>query len=667
MKTQKHIFRRTKRAAAAACSVTAVMLIITILASVGEGGHPAFLGIGVLLSVGAGVFLMADISFGKLLTAVFAAVLPAASFAAAEYYSHVISDLTVMIILLNLIFFYLLYGLFAFLAGSIRVGFGIATLVPMLFGLANYFVVSFRGHPIVPWDFLSFGTAMSVADQYTFELHWRQAFVLFAYIWIILIASRSRVTFRFGKVRAVAFLMSVFLMAGYLSGIQKSDVQSFFGMDTTLFTLNVLYRNNGLAAAFLANLRFLNLPEPDGYSVKAVTELMEQSTGDTEGSSGSISAVSVNDQTDVLQYPNIIVIMNEAFSDLSVWGDFETSEEVMPFFQMMQEEGIGGELYVSVKGGNTANTEFEFLTGDTMGFLPAGSIPYQQYISESMPSMAGYLKSLGFDTLAIHPYNRSGWDRDKVYEYFDFDRFLDIQSFDNPHRMRGYVSDRAAFDKIIEQYELKEENSRMFVFEVTMQNHGSYSKESPDFTSYVKLPEVTDKTTSVQATEKYLTLMNESDRALQDLILYFEEQEEPVVVVMFGDHQPSDYITNVIRRICGVEEPETLEEIQQGYRVPFLIWSNQGLDHAYYDGISVNYLGGILMEAAGIPLTGYQNYLMELMETFPIINGNVFCDSDGTFHSYDEDEYTDLLNEYKMLQYNHLVDTDHRQDSFFGG
>ena len=67
------------------------------------------------------------------------------------------------------------------------------------------------------------------------------------------------------------------------------------------------------------------------------------------------------------QQPNIVVIMDEAFSDLSVWGDFETSEEVMPYFKMMQQEAVGGEVYVSVKGGNTANTEFEFLTGDTMG------------------------------------------------------------------------------------------------------------------------------------------------------------------------------------------------------------------------------------------------------------------------------------------------------------
>ena len=140
-----------------------------------------------------------------------------------------------------------------------------------------------------------------------------------------------------------------------------------------------------------------------------------------------------------------------------------------------------------------------------------------------------------------------------------------------------------------------------------------------------------------------------------------------MVVLMFGDHQPSDYITNVIQRICGVNSDETLDYEQQGYRVPFMIWSNYGLEHQYYDGISVNYLGGILLEHSGIPLTGYQSFLKDLMETLPVVNGNVYRDSEGTFYTYSSDKYSELLNEYKILQYNHLVDKKNRDNTFFGG
>ncbi len=669
MKTKKSFICWERKRAAAAIALAAAMLVIMGLAIAGEGVVGSYVALAVFLSLAAGFFVLLDFSYGKIISAVCYILLPFAALAALEYYTHVITDLTLPILILNLLFFYLLYGLCALAFGSVRLGFRIATLVPMIWGLANYFVVSFRGTPIVPWDLLSIGTAMSVADNYEYTLSWRCAFVLIAFVWIILIASKSSVRFGHWRTRLAGGLVCLVLLCFYVTGIQKTEVQSFFGMDTVLFTLNVLYRNNGIAGAFLGNLRYLNIEEPSGYSVERAEEiaeacLSEDIQGLTEGALESGDPAD-EDGMDTEAYPNIIVIMDEAFSELSVWGDFETSEEVMPFFRMMQEEGIGGELYVSVKGGNTANTEFEFLTGDTMAFLPTGSIPYQQYISSEMPSLVSHLESLGYDTLAIHPYNRSGWDRDEVYDYFGFDEFLDVTAFDNPHRMRGYVSDRAAFEKIIEQFELKGD-SPLFTFEVTMQNHGGYSKESPDFTSYITLPEVEDKTTSVLATEKYLTLMNETDNALQELILYLQEQEEPVVVVMFGDHQPSDYITNVIRRICGVQEEETLEYAEQGYRVPFLIWSNYGLAHTYYDGISVNYLSGLVLDAAGVPQTGYQKYLSNLMETLPVINGMVYQDSSGTFYNLEDETYGGLLSEYQTLQYNHLVDKKHRMDVFFG-
>ena len=113
--------------------------------------------------------------------------------------------------------------------------------------------------------------------------------------------------------------------------------------------------------------------------------------------------------------PNIIVIMNEAFSDLSVLGDFKTNIDYMPNMRQMMKEYGGGNLMVSVKGGNTANTEYEFLAGDTMAFLPEGSVVYQQFIHDNVPALPSYLAGLGYDTIAIHPYNASGWERDKVY------------------------------------------------------------------------------------------------------------------------------------------------------------------------------------------------------------------------------------------------------------
>lgn len=686
MNKKKSIFIWNRKQAAAAIVATAAILILTAFTAYGSGMDTLGITLGVLLGIAAGAFVLLNIRFGKILSAMLYLVLPLAVVCALENYTHVITDLAPLILVLNLLFFYVLYGLLTALTGSVRMGFRLATLVPMLFGLTNYFVVSFRGSPIVPWDLLSFGTAASVADNYEFVLSWKAFYSVLAFIWMILLSSKSTVRLGRKKLRVISIAAYAALMFLYVGEIQNSAVQSFFGMDTTLFTLNVLYRNNGIAAAFLGNLRFLNIEQPSGYSVDKVEALMKQVEVDEQGEEDAKNEPETDAQGETVQatqaetnataeteapasseqYPNIVVIMNEAFSDLSVWGDFVTSEEVMPFFKSLQQEAVGGELYVSVKGGNTANTEFEFLTGDTMGFLPKGSIPYQQYINDETPSLASYLKTLGYSTTAIHPYNRTGWDRDTVYEKFGFDEFLDKDSFSSPYRLRGYISDKSAFDKIREQFSIKGDDERKFIFEVTMQNHGGYSRETPDFNIYLTLPEVTGKTTSVVATEKYLTLINQTDRALEELIDYFKEQDEPVIVVMFGDHQPSDYITNVIQRICGATTSDSLADLEQGYRVPFVMWSNYGLEHKYYDGISVNYLSSILMENAGIPLTGYQTFLKKLMETLPVINANVYRDADGNFYNYEEDAYSGELKDYQMLQYNHLVDKKHRDDAFFG-
>lgn len=668
---QKHIWFQ----AAASLLAAAGLIAAAFLAQAGEGGNPVFMGWFFLMAAAAAAFPLLPFQYGKIPGAVTALLTPPLAFCLLECYTHVPQDLTPPLIFLNLLFFYLLYGFFIFLTGRIGAGCILATLIPMLFGLANYFVVKFRSSPMVPWDFYSVGTAASVADHYTFTIEWKTAFVLAGFLWLMLWASKAGSRIRRKAVRIPGVCAALALLFCYVSGIQQEKVQDFFGMDQTLFTMNVLYRNNGIAASFLGNLRYLRIEEPEGYSPEKVKEeaaYVEEERKSHEETDPEDQGASLEKETErsenVEAYPNIVVIVDEAFSDLSVYGELSTNQEVMPFFQSLQEEAVGGNLYVSVKGGNTANTEYEFLTGDTMAFLPSGSVPYQQYIKEEMPTLTGYLKNLGYSATAIHPYLASGWDRDEVYEWFGFDRFLSSSDFMDPLRLRGYVSDLSAFEKIVEEFERKKEGEPLFVYEVTMQNHGGYSSPSPDFDTYIEL-DTAEQGTSVEATEKYLTLMNHTDRALEKLVQYFSEQEEPVILLLFGDHQPSDYITNTVRRITGNADEGGLEDVLLGYQVPFVIWSNYGLEHKTYPAVSVNYLSSILLECADVPLTGYQWFLKERMEQLPVVSAISYMDGQGTFQEYgaEDGEARELLNQYRIFQYNHLFDTENRVDSFFGG
>ena len=148
--------------------------------------------------------------------------------------------------------------------------------------------------------------------------------------------------------------------------------------------------------------------------------------------------------------------MNESFSDLGIVGNFETNEDYMPFVHSMQKgqkNTITGNLLVSTFGGGTANTEFEFLTGDTMAFLPFGCSPYQMYVKSEMPSLVGALEAQNYQTVAMHPYLSTSWNRPQVYQSFGFDEQCYEDSFPSDvERVRGRVSDSASYKKIIELY-----------------------------------------------------------------------------------------------------------------------------------------------------------------------------------------------------------------------
>ena len=578
----------------------------------------------------------------KALNIVLILVIPVLALCLMESYTHVVWDLTVPIFLLNLVCYDLVYMLASFLCGSVSGGYIFATLLFMCCGLANYCVVSFRSSPIVPWDIYSLRTAVSVADNYNIEITGKLVGVILGFLLLAFLSRFLNLKMKKIGMRLAGAFLTVLCLFGYVKAMGNDMVIEAAGLDTILFTPNVLYRNNGLVGGFVGNIRYMKVEKPDGYSSKAAKEIADGAT--TE-----------NTEKSTEELPNIIVIMNEAFSDLSVFGDFATSEDYMPFIHGLNDNVLKGNAYVSVKGGNTANSEFEFLTGDSMAFMPTGSVPYQQYIKSEVPSLASRLRSLGYITTAIHPYYGTGWCRNIVYPLLGFDNMIFKDAFTQPKKIRNYISDESAFQKIIDLYEEKGADERMFTFEVTMQNHGGYSKDVGDFKESVYLTEEANQGMQVRAAEKYLTLIKESDQAFQNLVEYFREQKEPTIILMFGDHQPSDYITNVILRELGLNRDESQDVYYDNYIVPYIMWANYDIDTTPVPNVSLNYLGGMLMERAGIGLTGYQQFLKNMQTEFPVITANMVMDKDGN-RVAETDVQSQWIENYNKLVYNHLCD-----------
>lgn len=577
-------------------------------------------------------------------------IAPAATFYLLEWYTHnPFETMKTTPQVLNLIMFELLALLLFSVFGKLHVALMAETLFFAIYGLANYFVLNFRSVPIQPWDLLSIGTAASVAGNYDYTLDRQALLVVLGFLFLLILEFFCRFTLKKGtwKLRLpMAATLAVMLGAFGLMFHSDEIVEQKLRLYNKLFTPTTISYKNGTALAFVMELRYLSVDKPAGYN--ADTAAQELAALEEESMSEPAMAGAGSDEG---EFPNIIVIMDEAFSDPAILGNFTVNQDYMPFVHSLldgAENTVSGWLNVSVLGGNTANTEFEYLTGNTMAFLPQGSIPYQQYIKGETPSLASHLAGLGYQTVAMHPYNASGWDRDTVYPAMGFSEMYFLPDFDNAAKVRNYVSDQSDFEKIVVIYENKGDNP-LFLFNVTMQNHSSYTESFDNFDPQIEVEG------GSQTLNNYLSLLSLSDAALGELISYFEEQEEDTIIVFFGDHQTTNSVIEPILKQNGKSSSTLTEEEQADrYKVPFFIWANFDIEEETGVETSVNYLGAKTLLAAGVPMDGYFTYLSVFSETVPVISANHVTLADGTFTN--ADDQSELLSDYKGYQYYRLFD-----------
>lgn len=338
--------------------------------------------------------------------------------------------------------------------------------------------------------------------------------------------------------------------------------------------------------------------------------------------------------------------------------DFEATGEYLPYISSLDENTQKGILHSSVVGGNTPNSEFEFLTGMTMGFLPSGSVAYQQFLKDERPSLVSQLSSLGYHTVAMHPYWAEGWKRESVYPMLGFDElhFLDYEkygSFNDYPLLREYVSDAGVYRKIRLAYEAKADGEPLFVFAVTMQNHGGYDQQYDNFTPSVGVVGLEGNF----ELSTYMSLIRESDSAFGELVEYFKGADEPTVLLMFGDHQPNDSVAEVLLDAAGVSYSDSdLAASEARYKVPYIIWANYSLADTEPHELSINYLSSLLASSAGLPMTAAQKYALELSSEYPVINSRCIIDSDGELCPVSDFESIQRLREYSYLQYAYLFD-----------
>ena len=543
-------------------------------------------------------------------------------------------NVVVKMMFFNIMYWTILYTFLYAIFRGIKIPAFLCIILAYILGLANYVVLQFRGNYIMFGDLTVVGTAMEVAGRYKFhpDTPFFVAIGIFVVFFIMLIFI-PRLKRR--KIKPVRRIITTLIAVGIISAGSIAAFQDGL-LYNYIFGLSWNYNQNvtdeGYLAYFFSNMHATSGVKVEGYSDKVAKNAVEEVLNSPDNI--------MKDYKDGERFPTIIVIQNETFADLSVLADIKTDKPVMPFINSLKKNTVKGYVNMSVTGGPTANTEFEFLTRSSMAYMPTGSVPYTQYLKQNVPSLVEVLKhqSKPYLTTAFHPYYSSGYNRRSVYEYIGFDNAVFYEDFKGKELLRGLITDKNDYKDLIEMYEKNKKINKdqpQFFFNVTMQNHGGFSNNKVNFDEPVKITNFK----AVQALDNFVSLMKTSDTALIDLIGYFKKVDEPVIILFYGDHQPSfsDDATKQLDEHSLYENDN--DKRLSKFVVPYFIWANYDIPE--YDGmhkggltgeyntISVNYLASMLLKYSGVELSDYDKYLLNIHQYIPAMSALGYWDSNG--------------------------------------
>ena len=559
----------------------------------------------------------------------------------------------------NLLMLSVVFLVIYFLGQQSKLSILVFWTICLVMGIADHYLVEFKGQPVVPADVLALHTALEVSGGYDFTPSERmlKSMLLFA------LASLSLILVPKVKLNAklctANLALGAVLLVGSCAYIAEGDIENDF--DCVVGEWNTLwyYEHQGTTLCFLKRVQDFFPDAPLGYSSQVALSLLDDEkleSGDETMGEGET------------RQPNIIIVMNESFADIGKLPSVEASEFLLPEYYRLASESVqSGVAYASCFGAGTCNSEFEVVTGASMANLGENVYPYVLYDLAHNENLVTFLEAMGYETTAMHPADAQNWRRDRVYEALGFDEFLTITDFDDAEKLRGFTVDSETYARSIEIIEQCE--APQFILDITIQNHGGYTSGliPEDY-----LPQITANEQDYLALSEYAACAYRSDADLGQFLTQLDELDEDVIVLFFCDHQPS--LGDIpIEEIYGKSaEDMSLEELQLMYEVPYLIWANYDTEAGIGGKLdtSLNYLGMNLIKAANLPLSPYLEFLSAAQQIVPALNQNGFMTSDGIWHSYgiadadaakaDEDEAVALALEtlvnYSIVQFANLFD-----------
>ena len=536
-----------------------------------------------------------------------------------------------------------------------------------ILGIAEYFVILFKSMPISPGDLTALSTAAAVAGTgYTYTITsfcmLSLAFTVIA-IQICTLAAQIAPKRQKGSWRGLVLnlLIAIACLGGIAAHTTLLDYYHTLYIQVYSWRPLESYYRQGFLPSFISGAQTIKPSKPEDYSVsgakKLISEYADEYDSNSQTGGSSTARLEAEKQFDE-EKPTVIAIMNETFSDLSIYQNMHANYQGPAYFKSIDDCLSRGRLYVSAYGGGTANTEFEFLTGNSMAYLGSGVYPYTTYDLTDTENLASQFKSLGYYTTAMHPNHGTNWNRENVYKDFGFDQFLTINDFEGAETLRGMVTDKSTYDKILEL--LDTNSDPQFIFDVTMQNHSGYDTGLIPYDKQVSLNIDGEFNSNVN---EYVSLIQQSDEALEYFLGKLSKLDRKVVVVFWGDHQPFFPDTYNDRWFTNEDDATHQERLWQ---TNYIIWANYDVagnsQTSHEEDLSSNYLSSELMKLIGAPLTDYQKAHLSLRQSLPALNSVGYEDAQGRWllsSSKSDETYSDTIaaacekarSDYHTMQY----------------
>lgn len=436
--------------------------------------------------------------------------------------------------------------------------FTIVSLFWLVIGIVNGVILTQRMTPFTVKDLSILDDGITIVSNYmsTFQIVMAAIGVAVAIGLLVLLfikgpKKKERVKWKRNLIGVLLVLAVTFGATSIM--IKTGKIETFFG------NLAYAYRDYGVVYCFTSTWLNTGISKPDNYSQDRMLDIF------SDEELGDDNAMLLTQKDEDEEHPNIIFLQLESFIDPSNITSIETSKEACPNFRNLVNNYPSGQLTVPACGAGTANVEFEVMTGISAKFFGPGEYPYKSVLKEKTMETLGYdLKSLGYSTHAIHNHRAVFYNRNTVFANMGLDTFTSIEYMSDVEKTpKNWAKDNILTESMLDA--LNSTESRDMIYTISVQGHGKYPSEQ-----VIQNPEITVTSAPSEELkwkfEYYVNQVHEMDNFIGQLTEALSNYDEPVVLVMYGDHIPAIDMTEddlASRNLYGTE---------------YVIWSNFGLD-----------------------------------------------------------------------------------------